>query len=61
MRQSMRITVEIDGAIEIGIRVYPVDQHFLPMQDILGLRLYTPGYGGLPHVDNFDFIDIGIP
>ena len=35
------------AAMEIGIRLYSVDQHFLPMQDILGLRLYIPGYGGL--------------
>jgi predicted nucleic acid-binding protein len=34
-------------AIEAGIRVYAVDQHFIPMEDVLGLRLYRPRYGGL--------------
>ena len=34
-------------AIEAGIRVYSIDQHFIPMEDALGLRLYRPGYGGL--------------
>ncbi len=34
-------------AIEAGIRVYAVDQHFIPMEEVLGLRLYRPGYGGL--------------
>jgi predicted nucleic acid-binding protein len=34
-------------AIEGGIRVYSIDQHFFTMQDVLGLRLYRPGYGGL--------------
>ena len=34
-------------AIEAGIRVYSIDQHFLSMQDVLGLRPYRPGYGGL--------------
>jgi len=27
-------------------RVYAKDQHFETMRDILGLRLYRPGYGG---------------
>ena len=27
-------------------RVYAKDQHFEAMRDVLGVRLYTPGYGG---------------
>jgi predicted nucleic acid-binding protein len=27
-------------------RVYAKDQHFEIMRDVLGIRLYTPGYGG---------------
>ena len=27
-------------------RVYAIDRHFEVMRDILGLRLYQPGYGG---------------
>jgi predicted nucleic acid-binding protein len=34
----------------IGLRrqlcVYSIDKHFFVMRDILGLVLYTPGYGG---------------
>ena len=27
-------------------RVYAQDQHFEVMRDVIGVRLYTPGYGG---------------
>jgi predicted nucleic acid-binding protein len=27
-------------------RIYAKDQHFEAMRDVLGVRLYTPGYGG---------------
>jgi predicted nucleic acid-binding protein len=33
-------------ALTADCRVYAVDAHFTAMAPILGLRLYTPGYGG---------------
>lgn len=33
-------------ALAWGWRVYAVDRHFEVMRDVLGLRLYQPGYGG---------------
>ncbi|MFQ3226558.1 MAG: putative nucleic acid-binding protein [Lentimonas sp.] len=33
-------------AIEMDLRVYAKDKHFELMKQVLGLRLYTPGYGG---------------
>lgn len=33
-------------ALDLDMRVYARDRHFETMAEILGLRLYTPGYGG---------------
>jgi len=33
-------------ALTWGCRVYAMDRHFEVMRDVLGLRLYQPGYGG---------------
>ena len=33
-------------ALEADCRVYAADKHFPAMKPILGLRLYTPSYGG---------------
>lgn len=33
-------------AIDLDLRVYAKDHHFEIMHTVLGLRLYTPGYGG---------------
>lgn len=40
-------------AHDAGMRIYAKDKHFESMADILGLRLYRPGYGGRyePEVD----------
>jgi predicted nucleic acid-binding protein len=32
-------------------RVYAKDKHFETMRDVLGIRLYTPGYGGSYQAD----------
>jgi hypothetical protein len=36
------------GTLSIGwaCRVYAKDRHFEQMRDVLGIRLYSPGYGG---------------
>jgi predicted nucleic acid-binding protein len=33
-------------ALDANLRVYANDHHFESMREHLGLRLYTPGYGG---------------
>ena len=33
-------------SFESNCRVYSADQHFEVMRDVLGVRLYKPGYGG---------------
>lgn len=33
-------------ALEGDMRVYAKDRHFETMAQVIGLRLYTPGYGG---------------
>ena len=33
-------------AVDFDMRVYAKDKHFETMADRLGLRLYSPGYGG---------------
>ncbi len=33
-------------ALSWECRVYSIDQHFEVMRELLGLRLYQPGYGG---------------
>ena len=33
-------------SLRLSCRVYARDQHFEAMREILGLRLYKPGYGG---------------
>ena len=33
-------------SIQWACRVYAKDQHFEAMRDVLGIRLYKPGYGG---------------
>jgi predicted nucleic acid-binding protein len=34
------------ASMEHGCRVYARDKHFDAMQSVIGLRLYSPGYGG---------------
>jgi predicted nucleic acid-binding protein len=33
-------------SLQLACRVYCNDQHFEAMRDVLGVRLYKPGYGG---------------
>jgi hypothetical protein len=33
-------------SLQLACRVYCKDQHFETMRDVLGVRLYKPGYGG---------------
>jgi predicted nucleic acid-binding protein len=33
-------------SLQLACRVYCKDHHFETMRDVLGLRLYKPGYGG---------------
>lgn len=36
-------------ALRSNCRVYAKDKHFEVMRDVLGIRLYSPGYGGMFH------------
>jgi predicted nucleic acid-binding protein len=33
-------------SVELACRVYAKDRHFEQMREVLGVRLYEPGYGG---------------
>jgi predicted nucleic acid-binding protein len=33
-------------SLQWGCRVYAVDRHFEIMREVIGIRLYQPGYGG---------------
>lgn len=33
-------------AVRRNLRAYAHDKHFQAMHEVLGLMLYTPGYGG---------------
>ena len=38
-------------SVRLNCRVYAKDEHFTVMRDVIGVRLYKPGYGGKYEAD----------
>jgi hypothetical protein len=46
---SLEVKLALEGLLEAlrdGDRVYSIDHHFQEIARIVGILLYTPGYGG---------------